>query len=173
MPLSTLSHPTAAAAAGSGKSLFPAAPAAQSVRFPKARAPVPAAVSAATAAVRADSADDRVSSLSQVSGVLGSQWGDEGKGKLVDVLAPRFDIVARCQVRGLDCANPCLEESSCSVAVWRRRASAMVNVWSFTKPIVGIWCYFCGLSLMVIAERAILSVFRFHLADNHNLCEFC
>jgi hypothetical protein len=32
--------------------------------------------------------------------VLGSQWGDEGKGKLVDVLAPRFDIVARCQVRG-------------------------------------------------------------------------
>jgi adenylosuccinate synthase len=111
MSLSTLSHPTAAAAA-SGKSLFPAAPAAQSVRFPKARAPVPAAVSAATAAVHADSAEDRVSSLSQVSGVLGSQWGDEGKGKLVDVLAPRFDIVARCQVRGLYCANPCLEESS-------------------------------------------------------------
>ncbi|XP_020242761.1 adenylosuccinate synthetase, chloroplastic-like [Asparagus officinalis] len=29
--------------------------------------------------------------------VLGSQWGDEGKGKLVDVLAEQFDIVARCQ----------------------------------------------------------------------------
>jgi adenylosuccinate synthase len=104
MSLSTLSHP-AAAAAGSGKSLFPAGPAAQSVHFPKARLPVPAAVSAATAAVHAE---DRVSSLTQVSGVLGSQWGDEGKGKLVDVLAPRFDIVARCQVRGtrfgLDCA---------------------------------------------------------------------
>uniref|UniRef100_A0A7N0REV6 Adenylosuccinate synthetase, chloroplastic n=1 Tax=Kalanchoe fedtschenkoi TaxID=63787 RepID=A0A7N0REV6_KALFE len=39
----------------------------------------------------------RVESLSQVSGVLGCQWGDEGKGKLVDILAPHFDIVARCQ----------------------------------------------------------------------------
>ncbi|XP_074275094.1 adenylosuccinate synthetase 2, chloroplastic-like [Silene latifolia] len=39
----------------------------------------------------------RLSGLSQVSGVLGSQWGDEGKGKLVDILAPHFDIVARCQ----------------------------------------------------------------------------
>lgn len=35
--------------------------------------------------------------MSQVSGVLGSQWGDEGKGKLVDILAEHFDIVARCQ----------------------------------------------------------------------------
>jgi adenylosuccinate synthase len=40
----------------------------------------------------------RIASLSQVSGVLGSQWGDEGKGKLVDILAEHFDIVARCQV---------------------------------------------------------------------------
>jgi len=31
--------------------------------------------------------------------VLGSQWGDEGKGKLVDILAQRYDIVARCQAR--------------------------------------------------------------------------
>ena len=29
--------------------------------------------------------------------VLGTQWGDEGKGKVVDVLAPSFDIVARYQ----------------------------------------------------------------------------
>ena len=67
--------------------------------LPKTRPRAPAAVSAATVAVHADFAEDRVSALSQVSGVLGSQWGDEGKGKLVDVLAPRFDIVARCQVR--------------------------------------------------------------------------
>ncbi|XP_072991468.1 adenylosuccinate synthetase, chloroplastic [Typha latifolia] len=40
---------------------------------------------------------DRVESLSQVAAVLGSQWGDEGKGKLVDILAKHFDIVARCQ----------------------------------------------------------------------------
>nr|GMD00205.1 adenylosuccinate synthetase, chloroplastic [Ipomoea batatas] len=39
----------------------------------------------------------RIESLSQVSGVLGCQWGDEGKGKLVDVLAKHFDVVARCQ----------------------------------------------------------------------------
>ena len=29
--------------------------------------------------------------------VLGSQWGDEGKGKLVDVLAGHYDVVARAQ----------------------------------------------------------------------------
>ncbi|MBE9492254.1 MAG: adenylosuccinate synthetase, partial [Bacteroidetes bacterium] len=26
--------------------------------------------------------------------LLGLQWGDEGKGKIVDVLAPRYDIIA-------------------------------------------------------------------------------
>jgi len=40
---------------------------------------------------------DAFSGLSQVCAVLGTQWGDEGKGKLVDILAQRFDIVARCQ----------------------------------------------------------------------------
>src|SRR6202011_1604956 len=29
--------------------------------------------------------------------VLGAQWGDEGKGKVVDLLAAHFDVVARCQ----------------------------------------------------------------------------
>jgi adenylosuccinate synthase len=29
--------------------------------------------------------------------ILGSQWGDEGKGKIVDVFSERFDIVARYQ----------------------------------------------------------------------------
>jgi len=29
--------------------------------------------------------------------VLGAQWGDEGKGKIVDLLTPRFTIVARYQ----------------------------------------------------------------------------
>ena len=36
---------------------------------------------------------------SQVTVVLGSQWGDEGKGKLVDVLAEDADVCCRCQVR--------------------------------------------------------------------------
>jgi adenylosuccinate synthase len=29
--------------------------------------------------------------------IAGAQWGDEGKGKVVDILAPHFDIVARYQ----------------------------------------------------------------------------
>src|ERR1700679_406734 len=29
--------------------------------------------------------------------ILGAQWGDEGKGKLVDLLAHRFDYVVRYQ----------------------------------------------------------------------------
>jgi adenylosuccinate synthase len=29
--------------------------------------------------------------------ILGAQWGDEGKGKIVDLLTPRFSIVARYQ----------------------------------------------------------------------------
>ncbi|SCU98439.1 LAMI_0F14642g1_1 [Lachancea mirantina] len=31
-----------------------------------------------------------------VNVVLGSQWGDEGKGKLVDLLVGKYDVVARC-----------------------------------------------------------------------------
>ncbi len=33
--------------------------------------------------------------MSQCATVLGSQWGDEGKGKLVDILAKEYDIIAR------------------------------------------------------------------------------
>jgi len=29
--------------------------------------------------------------------IIGTQWGDEGKGKVVDILAPHFDVVARYQ----------------------------------------------------------------------------
>jgi len=32
-----------------------------------------------------------------VVAVVGGQWGDEGKGKIVDLLAERADVVARCQ----------------------------------------------------------------------------
>ena len=41
-----------------------------------------------------------------VTVVLGGQWGDEGKGKLVDILAQDADVVCRCQV---------------SSPVWRQR----------------------------------------------------
>ncbi len=35
--------------------------------------------------------------MSKVIAVIGAQWGDEGKGKIVDLLAECFDIVARYQ----------------------------------------------------------------------------
>lgn len=34
----------------------------------------------------------------RVTVVLGAQWGDEGKGKVVDMLATEADLVCRCQV---------------------------------------------------------------------------
>ena len=33
----------------------------------------------------------------KVDVLLGLQWGDEGKGKIVDVLTPHYDVVARFQ----------------------------------------------------------------------------
>lgn len=33
----------------------------------------------------------------KVDVLLGMQWGDEGKGKIVDVLAPKYDVIARFQ----------------------------------------------------------------------------
>ena len=36
-------------------------------------------------------------STGKVDVLLGLQWGDEGKGKVVDVLTPRYDVVARFQ----------------------------------------------------------------------------
>ncbi|KAI0987701.1 hypothetical protein GJ496_003073 [Pomphorhynchus laevis] len=41
--------------------------------------------------------DTGLKNSGQVSIVLGGQWGDEGKGKLVDFLSPNFDYVCRCQ----------------------------------------------------------------------------
>lgn len=35
--------------------------------------------------------------MNKVDVLLGLQWGDEGKGKIVDVLTPQYDIIARFQ----------------------------------------------------------------------------
>src|SRR5713226_2838853 len=40
--------------------------------------------------------NDRVWVMSNVI-ILGAQWGDEGKGKIVDLFCDHFDIVARYQ----------------------------------------------------------------------------
>ena len=39
-----------------------------------------------------------VLSTKGVTVVLGAQWGDEGKGKLSDILCGEAEICARCQV---------------------------------------------------------------------------
>ncbi|PIP66709.1 adenylosuccinate synthase, partial [Candidatus Peregrinibacteria bacterium CG22_combo_CG10-13_8_21_14_all_44_10] len=36
-----------------------------------------------------------LSKLGKVTAVIGGQWGDEGKGKLVDIIAAEYDIIAR------------------------------------------------------------------------------
>ena len=36
-------------------------------------------------------------STGKVDVLLGLQWGEEGKGTVVDVLTPRYDVVARFQ----------------------------------------------------------------------------
>ena len=38
-----------------------------------------------------------------VTVVLGTQWGDEGKGKIVDMIAADADICCRCQVCFISC----------------------------------------------------------------------
>ena len=35
--------------------------------------------------------------MKKVDVVLGLQWGDEGKGKVVDVLTPNYQVIARFQ----------------------------------------------------------------------------
>ena len=35
--------------------------------------------------------------MSKITVLSGLQWGDEGKGKIVDILSPSYDIVARFQ----------------------------------------------------------------------------
>lgn len=40
----------------------------------------------------------RIGEQKPVTVVLGTQWGDEGKGKVVDMLAADVDLCCRCQV---------------------------------------------------------------------------
>lgn len=37
----------------------------------------------------------KIEEIMKVDVLLGLQWGDEGKGKVVDVLTPHYDVVAR------------------------------------------------------------------------------
>ena len=68
-------------------------PSRQAARRQASRLRCEAAPSAAAPPVTEDVGVD-----ARVCVVLGTQWGDEGKGKLVDILAQKYDIVARAQV---------------------------------------------------------------------------
>ena len=46
----------------------------------------------------ATNGDARLKEINKVSVVLGAQFGDEGKGKIVDMLCQHADVVCRCQV---------------------------------------------------------------------------
>lgn len=39
--------------------------------------------------------EELLTSLGPVCAVIGAQWGDEGKGKVIDILAEHFDVIAR------------------------------------------------------------------------------
>ena len=53
--------------------------------------------SSSPTSAKAAKSDDEWKKLGNVCAVLGSQWGDEGKGKLVDILAREYEVVCRCQ----------------------------------------------------------------------------
>ncbi|QDZ23942.1 adenylosuccinate synthase [Chloropicon primus] len=52
---------------------------------------------ASASEVAAKIEEEEFSEVGQICAVLGTQWGDEGKGKLVDAMAQTFDVVARAQ----------------------------------------------------------------------------
>ena len=39
--------------------------------------------------------DELAEKLGQAIYIAGTQWGDEGKGKLVDILSAKYDLIAR------------------------------------------------------------------------------
>ncbi|MBU0577243.1 adenylosuccinate synthase [Patescibacteria group bacterium] len=45
--------------------------------------------------IKVKNADDIKSKLGQVVYLVGTQWGDEGKGKLADIISEKYDIIAR------------------------------------------------------------------------------
>lgn len=65
----------------------------------------------------------RMDEKKPVTVVLGTQWGDEGKGKVVDMLATKADICCRCQVsRDYQCWE--LDASIISMLhVWKEKLS--------------------------------------------------
>ena len=59
--------------------------------------------------------------MSKIIVVIGAQWGDEGKGKIVDLLAEHFDIVARYLERLLEARGYSNEAAGVVSAAGRTR----------------------------------------------------
>jgi adenylosuccinate synthase len=97
-------HHRSAAAAAAGRGALPRPT--QQQRRPSTRAAAAAAKLEASGRFPA-----------QVCVVLGTQWGDEGKGKLVDILAQQYDVIARAQV-GVPGAQ-CCSGASAELALFK------------------------------------------------------
>ena len=98
--------------------------------------------------------------MAKVDVLLGLQWGDEGKGKIVDVLAPKYDVVARFQ--GGPNAGHTLEFDGIK-HVLHQIPSGIFR--SKTKNIIGN-----GVVLdPIVFKREILSLDKFNLDVKGNL----
>ena len=98
--------------------------------------------------------------------VVGAQWGDEGKGKLVDVLAERADLVVRYQ-GGANAGHTVVIGDS--QFILRQIPSGILH--SSTVCIVGNGVVlepetFCG-ELDQLAERGIDTRGRIFVSDAH------
>jgi len=85
-----------------------------------------------------------------VTVVLGAQWGDEGKGKLSDILSQEADVCARCQV-----IDPCHAAHSTALLFFcslRKRARDLSWIYRGSLSIRGkgrgIFCSFLFQSLI-------------------------
>ena len=73
----------------------------------------------------------------QVCVVLGTQWGDEGKGKLVDILAQEYEIVARAQVSGATGRRH--RPGRCLPAGTRRQPAFPLHKQWWSMPLAAVW----------------------------------
>jgi hypothetical protein len=80
----------------------------------------------------------------QVAVVLGTQWGDEGKGKLVDILAQQYDIVARAQVchRSINSHVDCKTADTKDLRAWLRAVPMQVIPFMMKKEISTLCIWF-------------------------------
>ena len=73
----------------------------------------------------------------KVTVVIGAQFGDEGKGKIVDMLSQEADVVCRCQVS--------------RVANWRsRRNSGLISI-RVSDPMIASMMKTFGVYFIVVA----------------------